>query len=170
MSEKKRRNPFEDHIESDAFDISHLDDELHLQLLPELQALLAGLPEELDHRICEDELDKRQQALCAQLTIEMVERVMRSQYAEELAHIDEDTLVQLLTVPIATAIIAENRLRVPEPKPASSPLPSVTRFGGRVPAQPASPPPVETQNPEWAVKLGEFVRGIGAKLRRFFRR
>lgn len=169
MSEKKRRNPFEDHIESDAFDISHLDDEMHLQLLPELQALLAELPEELDHRICQEELDERQQTLCAQLTIEMVERVMRSQYAKEVAHIDEDTLVQLLTVPIAAAILAESRLRIPEPKPAPSP-PPLSPFGGWTPARPVSPPPVEAQNPEWAVKLGEFLRGIGAKLRRLFKR
>ena len=49
-----------------------------------------------------------QKLLCAQLTFEIIDHVIREQHLQETIHLSDDDLVQMLTVPIAITILAEN--------------------------------------------------------------
>ena len=78
MSENQHRNPFEDHINGETFDVSRLDNvpppnEMDM----EIQAFFDSLPKPLNHELWDTELDDRQKTICAYLTTEMVEHVMR---------------------------------------------------------------------------------------------
>jgi hypothetical protein len=111
MSEKKQRNPFEEHINSETFDVSRLDNvpppnEMDL----EIQAFFDSLPKPLNHELWDTELDDRQKTICAYLTTEMVEHVMRVYYAEELQDLSDDQLIYILTVPVTLAMLAEEHL------------------------------------------------------------
>ncbi len=117
--EDKRHNPFEDHIESDLFDVSELetvtdDSPLNQQLL----RLLNSLPQPLDYRVWDEELDDYQKQLCAYLTTAIIERVWRPNHAEELTDFSDDELMMLLTVPLSLGIIAQQRLHSTLPPPA----------------------------------------------------
>src|SRR5688572_1038445 len=111
MSENQHRNPFEDHINSETFDVSRLDNvpppnEMDM----EIQAFFDSLPKPLNHELWDTELDDRQKTICAYLTTEMVEHVMRVYYAEELQDLSDDQLIYILTVPVTLAMLAEEHL------------------------------------------------------------
>jgi hypothetical protein len=111
MSENQHRNPFEDHINGETFDVSRLDNvpppnEMDM----EIQAFFDSLPKPLNHELWDTELDDRQKTICAYLTTEMVEHVMRVYYAEELQDLSDDQLIYILTVPVTLAMLAEEHL------------------------------------------------------------
>ena len=111
MSEKKHRNPFEEHINSETFDVSRLDNvPPPTEMDMEIQAFFDSLPKPLNHELWDTELDDRQKTICAYLTTEMVEHVMRVYYAEELQDLSDDQLIYILTVPVTLAMLAEEHL------------------------------------------------------------
>lgn len=116
--EDKRRNPFEEHIESDLFDVSELEtvtDDSPLN--QQLQRLLNTLPQPLDYHVWDEELDDYQKQLCAYLTTAVIDRVWRPNHAEELSEFSDDDLMLLLTVPLALGMIVQQRLHSTTPPP-----------------------------------------------------
>lgn len=109
MPHKNRRNLFEEHIESDDFDVSRLGLTYGMSdLSSQVSELLAQLPRPFDYRIWDQYLDERQKLLCAQLTFEIIDHVIREQHLQDTIHLSDDDLVQMLTVPIAISILAES--------------------------------------------------------------
>lgn len=115
MSEKKQRSPFEEHIESDRFDLSHLG-QLQDAIPPHplVQRVLDALPAALDHRVYDGKLDARQQAICDQLAYLLVQRSLRQEYAEDLQELTDDELFVLLRTPLAVAMLAQAHLHTLE--------------------------------------------------------
>ncbi|MCA9883396.1 MAG: hypothetical protein KC615_13785 [Anaerolineae bacterium] len=108
MPGKSRRNLFEEHIESENFDVSRLGMTYGMtELSSQVSELFASLPRPIDYRVWDQYLDDRQKLLCAQLTFEIIDHVIREQYLQETIHLSDDELVQMLTVPVALAILAE---------------------------------------------------------------
>ena len=100
MPHKNRRNLFEEHIESDDFDVSRLGLTYGMSdLSSQVSELLSQLPRPFDYRIWDQYLDERQKLLCAQLTFEIIDHVIREQHLQETIHLSDDDLVQMLTVP-----------------------------------------------------------------------
>lgn len=142
MPEEKRHNPFEQHIESESFDVSGLGRELSRAnaLEQEVQDFLERLPQPLDYELWDSELDERQKLLCVHLTNELVERVIRTQHNEHVDHLTDDELIHMLMVPMTVAMLAEREFNPP-------PQPIV----------PASPPPPTT--PAWRERLERLELG-----------
>lgn len=127
MPEKKRRNPFEDHINSESFDVSRLDNAPHPnELEADIQEFLESFPQPLNHELWDSELDDRQKMICAYLTTELVEQVIRGQYGEELQDISDDQLVDMLMIPVTLAMLAEERLH--EKPPSAPPAPTIAQL------------------------------------------
>lgn len=111
-------NPFEDHIESDVFDVSQLGTSFDPTRLDEqIQTLLNTLPQPLDYRLWDEELDDIQKQLCAHLTTAIIERFIRPTYQEELGDLSDDDLLMILTVPLALAMLTQQRLYSPPTTP-----------------------------------------------------
>jgi hypothetical protein len=125
MPEKKHRNPFEEHINSETFDVSNLENapQAHPMDL-EMQAFFDSLPGPLNYELWDTELDDRQRMLSMYLTTEIVERVLRVHYADELEEFSDEQLIDILMVPVTLAMLAEERLhekpQVPEPEKAET--------------------------------------------------
>jgi hypothetical protein len=108
---QNEHDPFEDHINSESFDVSHLDNAVPPSEMDlEMQAFFDNLPTALNHELWDTELDERQKIISAHLTSELVERVMRENHPELLQDINDAELIALLSVPITIAMIAEQRL------------------------------------------------------------
>jgi hypothetical protein len=108
---QNEQNPFEDHINSESFDVSHLDNPVPPSEMDlEMQAFFDNLPTALNHELWDTELDERQKMISAHLTSELVERVMRENHPELLQDINDAELIALLSVPITIAMLAEQRL------------------------------------------------------------
>jgi hypothetical protein len=167
MPDKKRRNLFEEHIESEDFDVSELGAFSSLTLSPQLVELLASLPQPLDYRIWDEYLDERQKLLCAQLTIEIIDRVLREQFSQNVMHFSDDELVYMLTVPVALSILVESRLgEQADPPQREDTLEDAIKDLSQKSKE--TQPTVE--NPEWANALGQFVRDMGSFLRKLIKR
>lgn len=176
MPDKKRRNLFEEHIESEDFDVGDLGTIGSLNLSPQLTELLTSLPQPLDYRIWDEYLDERQKLLCAQLTIEIIDRVLRDQFPQEVMHLSDDELIYMLTVPVALSVLVESQFSK-KPKPTEAPVVSSVSARGNVsvldeqnrplPEKPLQRP---VQNPEWANALGQFVRDTSRFFKKLFRR
>ena len=167
MPDKSRRNLFEEHIESDDFDVSRLGLTYGMSdLSSQVSDLLAQLPRPFDYRIWDQYLDERQKLLCAQLTFEIIDHVIREQHLQETIHLSDDDLVQMLTVPIAITILAENvssrehdvRLFL------SQPLLDETEH-----LEPLTKPLVQEEQPAPAKSIwSSFIFRIGRILNRWF--
>lgn len=153
MPEKRHRNRFEEHINSDAFDLSKLEHLVPPQSEEEQRVLeyLAQLPQPLDVSLWETELDEQQRLLCAYLTSELADNVMRSQHGELVGHFDDEELLQVLTLPVMLGMLVESRLHDAEP---SEPAPSEET--------PAETPGAKIN---W---WDEFRNGFAAMIRRIF--
>lgn len=111
MPEKKHRDPFEQHINSESFDISNLESGRQRSPIElELDEFFATLPNELTHELWDTELDERQQLLCAHLTTRLAEDVMHKQFGDMLEDLSEDQLISILTVPVTVSMLVEERL------------------------------------------------------------
>jgi hypothetical protein len=108
---QNEQDPFEDHINSESFDVSHLDNPVPPSEMDlEMQAFFDNLPTMLNHELWDTELDERQKIISAHLTSELVERVMRENHPELLQDMSDAELITLLSVPITIAMLAEQRL------------------------------------------------------------
>ena len=108
---QNEHDPFENHINSESFDVSHLDNPVPPSEMDlEMQAFFDNLPTALNHELWDTELDERQKMISAHLASELVERVMRENHPELLQDINDAELIALLSVPITIAMIAEQRL------------------------------------------------------------
>lgn len=120
MPEKKHRNPFEDHINSETFDVSQLENVPSLsQMAVEMQAFFDSLPRPFNYELWDTELDNRQKMICAYLASEIVEQVLREQYSEELQDLSDEQLTDMLMVPLTLAMLAEEHLHE-KPQPPSA--------------------------------------------------
>ena len=120
MPEKKHRNPFEEHINSETFDVSNLENAPQVNPMDlEMQAFFDSLPRPLNYELWDTELDERQRMLSAYLTTEIVERVLREQYADELEEFSDEQLIDILMVPVTLAMLAEEHLHE-KPQPPKS--------------------------------------------------
>lgn len=112
---KRNRNPFEDHIESEAFDLNPLLGEgtevPHHVLQPRLEAWLDAMPQPLVIGSWDDKLDDMQKQLRACLVAEMLERGMLDEFSEQLAHIDSETIKLLLHYPLTLAMLSQDYFR-----------------------------------------------------------
>lgn len=162
MRDEKRRNLFEEHIESESFDLSKLEHtDLDLaQVHRQVKQLLDSLPQPLDHRIWDDALDDNQKEICAYLVTELVDSVMRPNFEEELSNLDDDQIIYVLTLPVALAMVAQKQLADASPTTPPNPIQDAAShpLTPNITLKPAD-------NPEWAIVLGEVVRNIGARLR-----
>ncbi len=117
MPEKKHRNPFEEHINSESFDVSHLGSLKQLSKLDgEMNAFFESLPDNLRDELWDKELDNRQKEITAYLATELAERIMREQYPEILSDLSDGELTYFMTVPVTLAMLAEQRLHQSEQK------------------------------------------------------
>lgn len=108
---QNEHDPFDDHINSESFDVSELDNAVPPSEMDlEMQAFFDNLPTALNHELWDTELDERQKLISAHLTSELVERVMRENHPELLQDINDAELIALLSVPITIAMLAEQRL------------------------------------------------------------
>lgn len=112
---KRNRNPFEDHIESEAFDLNPLlgegTDVPYRVLQPRLEAWLDAMPQPLITGSWDDKLDDMQKQLRACLVAEMIERGMLEEFSEQLSHIDQETIKVLLHYPLTLAMLSQDYFR-----------------------------------------------------------
>lgn len=127
MPEEKRHDPFQQHIESDAFDVSGLGRGLSLStvLEQEIREFLNTLPQPLDYELWDNALDEQRKLLCVHLTAELVERVIRPNHNDHVEHLTDDELIYILMVPVTVAMLAERHFN-PSPAPAPKPAPDTT--------------------------------------------
>ena len=116
MPENNHRNPFEEHINSESFDLSRLGSiKKRSKMDAEMTAFFEGLPEKLTD-IWDEELDTRQKEITAYISTELAERIMREQYPELLNDLSDAELSYFMTTPVTLAILAEQRLHQREQK------------------------------------------------------
>ncbi len=125
MPEKRRRNRFEEHINSEAFDLSQLESLAPLLAEEERHLLdyLAQLPQPLDHDLWDTHMDEQQRLLCAYLTTELLENVVRERHQDLVEHMSDEDLFQLLSLPVMVAMLVEENLHDTQPDPAPAPTP-----------------------------------------------
>lgn len=116
MTHHESPNPFESHINSDAFDVSSLAH--RSQTSVRVRELMQSIV--LDERLVETYLDEDQRTLCHELTIELLHSVIRDRYNEELHHLSDDNIRELLTVPLVVGMLAQQQLVATKPAPAKT--------------------------------------------------
>lgn len=128
MPENKHRNPFEDHINSESFDVSNLVDAVRepSELELEIEAFFDSLPDKLDLTLWDNDLDTRQKIISAHVTTILAEKILREDHADTLEGITDAELIHLLTVPITLAMLAEQRLHTVDKKPNPIDVPPIT--------------------------------------------
>lgn len=145
----ERRNPFEDHIQSELFDMSELSVPLDPARLEEqIQTLLNTLPQPLDYRLWDEELDDAQKQLCAHLSAALIERYIRPNYPDEFREMGDDDLLVILTVPLALAMLVQQRLYTPPQSTAPARVSELAARPNRpteynAPTKPFAPLPTE---------------------------
>lgn len=108
---QNEHDPFDNHINSESFDVSRLDNAVPpTEMDLEMQTFFDNLPTALNHELWDTELDERQKLICAHLTSELVERVVRENHPELLQDMSDAELITLLSVPVTLAMLAEQRL------------------------------------------------------------
>lgn len=112
---KFNRKPFEDHIESNDFDLNPLigagTNVPHHVLHPRLETWLNTLPHPLITGRWDDQLDDMQKRLRHSLVMEIVERGMLDEFSEQLEGIDEETIKVLLHYPITLTMLSQDYFR-----------------------------------------------------------
>ena len=112
---KHNHKPFEQHIESNAFNINPLVDAgtnvTHQVLHPRLEEWLDSLPHPLTIGQWDSELDDMQKRLRHSLAVEIIERGMLDEFAEQLEHIDQETLLLLMQYPLTLAMLSQDYFR-----------------------------------------------------------
>lgn len=112
---KRNQKPFEDHIESNDFDINPLIDAgtniPHHVLHPRLEEWLDNMPQPIAQGKWDDELDNMQKRLRHSLAIELVQRGMLDEFAEQLDGIDDETLIVMMHYPITLALLSQDYFR-----------------------------------------------------------
>ncbi|MCU0513725.1 MAG: hypothetical protein MUE40_14290 [Anaerolineae bacterium] len=164
MPETEGRNPFEDHIESDAFDISELGiagDPAQLQ--EQLNTLLNSLPQPLDYRLWDEELDDLQKQLSIHLAGAVIERYLRVHHQEELSELSDDELLMMMNVPLTLAMIVQQRLHA---TPRSAPVALVARATVARPPEtlPQRPPPAAA--PTLLQRMQHLLKQVRSRLER----
>jgi hypothetical protein len=156
MPEKKHRNPFEDHINSESFDVSNLGSVQERSPMDrEMQEFFDSLPNELDHTLWDNELDERQKAISAYLTTELAERILRQEHGELLEDISNSQLIHIINVPVTLAMMAEQRLhRIEEHERKTVAAPALSSYDDEY----AELPPnfADVLN-EWFLKAKDFI-------------
>lgn len=114
-SEDKRRNAFEDHIQGEGFDVSQLGaPNPFVGIRERVNTLLNSLPQPLDYRLYEEELDDTQKQLCAYVAEAVAERYIKPTLSEQQPNeITDDDLHMVVTITVAMAMIAQQRLYIP---------------------------------------------------------
>jgi hypothetical protein len=154
MPEQEQQNPFEDHINSDAFDVERLDKAFpQTEMDLEIERFFDELPYPLNHELWDTELDEQQKVICAHLATELIDRVLRVNHQETLEHLNDAELLELLTAPITIAMLAQQRLYHSEPK--------------EVKAQILIPPPLEKAPTKPVPTLIEQLKGLLNQLQDF---
>lgn len=116
MPEHTHPNPFEDHINSESFDVSYLGSiQERSDFDLEMEAFLDSLADAIDYSHFDCELDSRQQAICSYLTDTLSRDTLRDQYGDALESVSDMQLRRILTVPVAVAMLAQQNLCEPEP-------------------------------------------------------
>lgn len=156
MSENKRRNPFEDHIESEQFDVSGLDATIDLSELGlRVQDFLDHLPHPYDTELWDGELNDQQKQLCAHLVNALIDRYVRTECEDELGHLEDDELIVLLTTPVAMALLAQQQILGMQPPPRPS-IPDVH------PAPVTDPvPEIKSVSIDWKLLVRQTIHSIG---------
>lgn len=168
MSEQDHRNPFEEHIESEHFDVSKLEPgQTHTDLDPALQALLDSLPQPLDYRIWDEELSEQQKVLCAHLAQEIIERVIRPNYMNDMIDMEDNDLLLMLTVPVALAMITQERL-IEQEKPAVIQPPDDRDLADEVPVLRRDLLPPE--DAAWGDAMANLFRDLAQAARQLWNR
>lgn len=142
MYEPEQHNPFENHINSEAFDVSKLDHAIpRSEMDREMERFFNELPLPLNHELWDTELDDRQKIICAHLATELIDRVLRVHHEDIVEDLSDDQLISLLTVPITLALIAEQRLHSPRSSTPKSQIlfPPPLEQEEQSPASPARP-------------------------------
>lgn len=115
MHEENHPDPFEEHINSDTFDVDSLDKPLpRSEMDLQMEQFFDKLPYPLNHELWDTELDDSQKLICAHLATELIDRVLRIQHEEMLEDLNDDQLIFMLTVPITLAMLAQKQLHKPE--------------------------------------------------------
>jgi hypothetical protein len=111
MDDKKRRSPFEEHIESELFDVSELE-RVRAPSLPHplVKLALDTLPPSIDHRVYDQLLSVRQRELCDHLAHQLVQQLLRGEYSEELQALNDDELLYIMKISLATAMVSQGYL------------------------------------------------------------
>lgn len=108
MSDEERRDPFEEHIESDEFDISQL---RYSELSAEdfvLQLSIFALLDKSSHPLAKDlysQLGKQQRILCDLLIIELISQLRDAPEYNALAHLSNTDVTAMLRGPVAAALM-----------------------------------------------------------------
>jgi len=112
---KRNHKPFENHIESNEFNINPLIDAgtniPHHVLHPRLEEWLETMPQSMTKGQWDDQLDNMQKRLRHSLAIEMVQRGMLDEFAEQLEDIDDETLTLMMHYPITIALLSQDYFR-----------------------------------------------------------
>lgn len=163
MPGKKHRNPFEDHINSESFDVSNLGS-VHERspMEQEMDEFFDSLSSEAGHDLWDNELDDRQKEISAYLATELAERIMRQQHGELVDDFSDAELISLMTVPVTLAMIAEQRLHQIEEEKEEHPLASTEYepYGDKY----------AVLTKEWSYRLGDWLLRARNFLRNLFRR
>lgn len=122
MPSKKHRNLFEDHINSESFDVSNLGSaQERSEIEKEIANFFDSLPKEMNHDLWDNELDDRQKTISAHLITEMAERILREEHGDLLEELSDSQLISLMTVPVTLAMLAQQQLhQTKEEKQAST--------------------------------------------------
>jgi len=128
MTHQESPNPFENHINSDAFDVSSLAQRNRTST--RVRELMQSIV--LDDRLVETYLDEEQRTLCHELTIELLQSIIRDRYNEELHHLSDDEIREMLTLPVVVGMLAQQQLVVTDPASPPPTTPTHSEHTGRL--------------------------------------
>lgn len=162
MPGKKHPDPFEDHINSESFDVSNLGSvQQRSPIEQEMGDFFDSLSSEIGHELWDNELDDMQKEISAYLATELAERILREQHSELVDNFSDAELINIMTLPVTLAILAEQHFHQVEEVPEEHPLISIydkdeDTYAGL--------------SPDWGYKLGDWLLRARNFIRNLFRR